>query len=363
MRRPTNPVVVGGFVVGALVLLLAGILAFGSGNLFRERVQVVSFFSGNVRGLQEGSLVEFRGVRVGTVTSINLVFDQAAGAMRIPVTMDLEPERLTVLGPGSGLAGIDNNNPEAFLDDMVVRGMRARLDMKSVLTGQLAVSFDMMPETPVQRVGAGGDVYEMPTVPSTLDRVAQTLQELPLEEIAGKVIAALDSAERILSSGDLEQAARDVAAAAADTRRLVSALESRVAPLADAAQGALSQADRTLQNLGEETSSTLAAYTDLARDGRVRLAELGPRMDQTLQELGAIGTRLDERLAPMTQAATVTLDEARTTLGNAGSLLAEDSRTRYNLDVTLEELASAARSLRIMADFLEQHPDALLRGK
>ena len=50
-------------------------------------------------------------------------------------------------------------------------------------------------------------------------------------------------------------------------------------------------------------------------------------------------------------------------MSNARKFLAEDSRTRYNLDVALEELAAAARSLRLMADYLEQNPDALLKGK
>ena len=53
----------------------------------------------------------------------------------------------------------------------------------------------------------------------------------------------------------------------------------------------------------------------------------------------------------------------RVALVNARELLAEDSRTRYNLDVTLEELAAAARSLRIMADYIERNPDALIKGK
>ena len=67
MTQRANPAVVGGFVVGALVLLVAGVLMFGSGALLRERVSVVAFFTGNVRGLQEGSAVEFRGVQVAAV--------------------------------------------------------------------------------------------------------------------------------------------------------------------------------------------------------------------------------------------------------------------------------------------------------
>ena len=98
MSARANPAVVGGFVVGALVLLVAAVLLFGSGAVLRERVPVVAFFSGNVRGLQEGSPVEFRGVRVGTVTELRLTLDVDSMDVLIPVYMELDPRSLTLAG-------------------------------------------------------------------------------------------------------------------------------------------------------------------------------------------------------------------------------------------------------------------------
>ena len=100
MSARANPAVVGGFVVGALVLLVAAVLLFGSGAVLRERVPVVAFFSGNVRGLQEGSPVEFRGVRVGTVTELRLTLDVDSMDVLIPVYMELDPRSLTLAGVG-----------------------------------------------------------------------------------------------------------------------------------------------------------------------------------------------------------------------------------------------------------------------
>ncbi|MGR8921895.1 MAG: intermembrane transport protein PqiB, partial [Gammaproteobacteria bacterium] len=101
----------------------------------------------------------------------------------------------------------------------------------------------------------------------------------------------------------------------------------------------------------------------LADTDAARIESVSTRLDATLDGLVDVGERIDARVAPVADAAVVTLDEARRAIGGAGDVLAADSRTRYNLDRTLEELAGAARSLRIMAEFLEQHPDALIRGK
>ncbi len=356
MSRQANPTVIGAFVVGALGLVVVAVMSLAGGALTREPFHAVAYFSGNVRGLQQGSTVEFRGVRVGTVTDISLVYDAGSQIMRIPVRMELDPDRLTVIGSGSGARRQD---PAGFLDQLVEQGLRAQLDLKSFVTGQLSVGLDIRPDTPLERVGDAGGAYELPTLPSTLDRVAQVLQDLPLTELAGKLISTLDAAERLVSSGELDAAVRNAARAADDASRLVVALEARIAPLADTAAAALEQARASVAGVEAGAQRTLADYGALAQAASVRMEALATRLDATLDSLAALPARLE----PIIQPGAAAMQEARGALENAKELLAEQSRTRYNLDVALEELAAAARSLRVMADYLEQHPEALLRGK
>jgi paraquat-inducible protein B len=68
-------------------------------------------------------------------------------------------------------------------------------------------------------------------------------------------------------------------------------------------------------------------------------------------------------LDPLSKSAIAALDAARSALKSIDGLVGKDSATRADLDTTLKELAGAARSLRVLADYLEQHPDALLKGK
>ena len=360
MSARANPTVVGAFVVGALVLLVAGVLLFGSGAILRERVEVVAFFSGNVRGLQEGSAVEFRGVRVGTVEHIRLLLDVDSNELLIPVHMELETRSLSLAG--------SSNNPQSteaipFLDALVAQGLRARLDLKSFVTGQLAVGLDMHPGTKVTRVGAIADIYELPTVPSTLDQVFQVLQDLPFQDIAIKLISTLDKASALLDNENIGATLRDAAGTTADARRLLSELATNISPAVAEARITMSETRAAVQAITQRTNTTLDSYNALAFSTRASFESLALKLDNTLTELGGIRANLDARVAPVTESAVATLAEARAALANARSMLAEDSRTHYNLNIALEELAAAARSLRIMADYLEQHPDALIKGK
>jgi paraquat-inducible protein B len=360
MSQRANPAVVGGFVVGALVLLVAGVLLFGSGTLLRERVPVVAFFSGNVRGLQEGSAVEFRGVRVGTVKHIRLLLETDSNELLIPVHMELEPHSLT-FADSSRQPNV--SGAHAFLDMLVEHGLRARLDMKSFVTGQLTVGLDMRPGTKITRVGALTNVYELPTVPSTLDRVVGALQELPLQEVAAKLIATLDRASALLENDHLNATLRDAAGAAAQTRRLMHALTTSIGPVVANAQETMREARRILLETSQQAGATLTEYKQLANNTEKQVGTLARKLERTLTELAGIRESLDARITPVTDAMTQTLGEANGAFANARNLLAEDSRTHYNLNIALEELAAAARSLRIMANYLEQNPDALLKGK
>jgi len=360
MSERANPAVVGGFVVGALVLLVAGVLLFGSGALLSERVPVVAFFSGNVRGLQVGSAVEFRGVRVGTVTDIQLALDMDAADLMIPVHMELETRSLTLAGSA---ARAEAARASRFLDALVAKGLRARLDLKSFVTGQLAVGFDMYPNTEAVLTGAVDDIYELPTVPSALDRVSKVLYELPLQDIAAKFIATLDNLDRLLADQHLAELLRDAAATAGASRAAMTELEAKLGPLLAEAHATVGALRERVDALGRRGNQALDDYAALATTTSRRVDTLADRLEDVLHGIEQASAAVDARIAPLGNAALATLAQAREVIAGAEGLLGEDSRTRYQLDAALEEFAAAARALRIMVDDLQRNPDALIRGR
>src|SRR6185369_11107480 len=73
MSKRANPTLIGGFVIGAVVLLVAGVMLFGGGKLFQATQDFRLYFKENVNGLSVGAPVKFKGVEVGSVVSIQLV--------------------------------------------------------------------------------------------------------------------------------------------------------------------------------------------------------------------------------------------------------------------------------------------------
>src|SRR6516164_628273 len=97
MAQKANPKLIGVFVLGAIVLLVAGILAFGSGDYFAPKGKAVLLFQGSLAGLDVGSPVTFRGVRVGSVTNIVIQYNVIEQKLFIPVFIELNPQKFEIV--------------------------------------------------------------------------------------------------------------------------------------------------------------------------------------------------------------------------------------------------------------------------
>ena len=265
MTKQANKTLIGIFVVGAVALVVAGVMIFGSGKFFAERHRLVMYFDGSVSGLNVGAPVVFRGVKIGTVTDIVLRADPADMSIQIPVFIEIEPNRFERIGKAR-----DKRNLEEAVQLLINRGLRARLDVQSLVTGQLLIELDFHPDKPVRLVGMDTEYLEIPTIPSSWDELADTFQKLPLTELVGKLTSAIEGIERTVNSPEV---------------------------------------GKGLKNLNE------------------------------------------------------TMEDIQKLVENLDSSVAENSDLPYHLTKALAEVSAAARSVRVLADYLEQHPDALLRGK
>jgi paraquat-inducible protein B len=190
MSKQASPTLIGAFVVGAIALVVIGLLLFGGGRFFAERVEWVVYFPGSVKGLRVGARVNFRGVTIGDVVSIQALYDEKDGSMLIPVVVEIQPEQVTVIDPVGG-----QRSEEAELEDLVQRGLRAQLQVDSLVTGLLSVDLDFYPEAPLKLVQVSSGEFskypELPAIPSRMQEVEQSLgvvmQEVPglLKDIRG----------------------------------------------------------------------------------------------------------------------------------------------------------------------------------
>ncbi|MCK4986016.1 MAG: MCE family protein [Desulfobacterales bacterium] len=337
MSKPANKTMIGAFVLGAVVLAVVAIVIFGSGRFFKDTSKRFCYFQGSVKGLNVGSPVVFRGVQVGEVTDIIVNFDSTKMQAYIPVFFETYSDKFREIGPEVVVS------ESAFHHALVSKGLRAQLQMQSLVTGQLVINVDFLPDTPaklqgVQLAGPGKKIeswWEIPTIPTPLQRLESALAEISFKEIAEDVRRAMDGIAKLATSPDLHASIGELRQTMTDIQKLVRNIDSKVEPLATGI-------DQTL-------------------------VEVRAGIDQTLVEVRAgIGDArklMRSNIKEAADSATTALDQANVTLKSIEDIAEEGTQLRYDISAALKEIAAAARSVRVLADFIEQHPDAILRGR
>jgi paraquat-inducible protein B len=322
MGKQANKTLIGVFVVGAISLLVAAVLVLGGGRLFRKTFKVVMFFEGSIKGLNIGSPVMFRGVKIGSVTDINLILSTKDLSLRIPVVAELDLERWV-------LTGGERRDPRR-LKQLIDRGLRAQLQTQSFVTGQLLIALDFFPDKPARYDGTVKEYPEIPTMPTTLEALSKTLEELPLKEIVTKLELAIDGIQKLVNSPETRESLESLNHTLKNTQKVVQHIDEQVEPL----MMSLAKTSETAQETLTQAKSSMSAI-----EGNIK--DLAATTKETLKT---------------TQDA---LKQAERTLGT----YSEDSPASYELNRTLKEMSAAARSLKLLSDYLERHPEALLRGK
>jgi paraquat-inducible protein B len=245
----------------------------------------VMYFGGSLRGLSPGAPVELQGITVGEVKSVDVQYDERAGSLAFPVSVELYPQRLRGHLPHAGAATAPAVQPNSrgMIDSLVAHGLRAELKTGNLLTGQKFVSLGMHHDVPKDKVDWADQPAIFPTISSGLDDIqdsvgviAKKLSKVPFDQLSARLIGAMNSLDQTLKS-----------------------------------------ADRLLHDV-------------------------------------------DTNLAPQVQA---TLSEAQAALKNAKELLGQDAPLENDLGSTLLQVSRAAKSISALVDYLERHPESLLRGK
>jgi len=245
---------------------------------YRKR-RFVMYFDGNVRGLQVGAPVELRGMPYGEVVDIHTQIRADDLSIRIPVTVDLEPDRVEIVGEPKGQATRQQRQTWQALID---KGLRAQLKTGNLLTGALYVDLDFYPDAEPVELAMQDGLYVLPTVPTRLEYVTNRLGNI------------LDKVEKI--------------------------------PF-------------------DRIGSNLEGFSDQLN------SQLTPEIVAVIRDLGKVVGTLEK----------VEYQQIGTNLEGFSSQL--NDVTTPELNATMRELKKAARSLRIMLDYLERHPEALISGK
>jgi paraquat-inducible protein B len=267
-------------------------------------VTYVVRFDGAVGDLKDGAGVELRGFHVGTVTSVRLSYDARTGTLSTPVQIALDPAALDIVD----VQPPANGDWRPIVDDMMKRlvseGMRARLTQDPPLIGARKISLDFVRDaSPAALVAADDGMSVIPSVaPADIDTMMST---------ANGIVDKIDSLP-------IKETGEQVRSIAEHVNRLSSS--PQIKDSLEHIDHSVAQIDRTLQQVSPQIGPLVA-----------QLRETANSADQAV-------------LA------------ANRTLGG-------DATSQNDLPATLRELTDTARSIRALADYLDRHPEALVRGR
>jgi paraquat-inducible protein B len=347
MSKQANKTVIGIFVVGAIALVVVAIVVLGSGKFFKQTFRAVCYFEGSVGGLNIGAPVVFRGVKIGSVTDVLLRADSTKMIFVIPVYIEIELDRFEVIGVRPKQWG---RNLKTLID----RGLRASLETQSIVTGQMQVGLDFLPEKPAKFAEFKYDqkTPEIPTVKTPLQELAQKIQKLPIEEIFDKLSSTLDSINKVVESPEIPEAIRSLNLALGDVRKLVQNVDGHTGQLASNLNETVQDARKLLQNAD------------------ARVTGLAASLDETVKEARGVVQHVDDRIGPMAgslegviKSADATLTLAQKAMEGIEASVGENSALLYELNKTLEDVSALARSIRVLSDYLQQHPESVIWGK
>ena len=329
MKTKVSPAVVGAFALGAFALGVIALLAFGGVNLFSKPQRFVVYFDESIHGLDLGSPVKLRGVRVGRVADLVVRYDQAKNRSVVVVTCEFSRNTLT-----DRAGAVIDVSDRGELQTLIDQGLRAQLGVQGLATGLLFVELNFVnpKEYPTDNRMIEVRYAVVPAMPSAISEFQASASEI------------LSKIRRI----DFEGLTGELKLLLGDSRKQVAGLD--------------------LKGVSAQWQRTGAAIETLVASPEIKQTFV--TLNATLVDLRATLAKLDGQVAATGTDVQATLAQTQVTLQNF-SATATTLRNFINAQQGLGEgageafgkLAEAADAVQRLADFLERNPNALLTGR
>lgn len=332
MSQKASPTVIGVFTLVGLLLIAAAIVLFGAGKMFTSTHEVLLHFERSANGLQVGSDVRFGGVRIGRVKSINVLVDREANRKIIPVVVELTEKNLRLISTDEG-GGIDLSSFEG-VQKAVAEGLRAGMKQQSLVTGQLYIEFDIVPDTPgFTYRGKTEPLYPVvPTIGTEMDDLIAGISDgiekfnaLDLDSVIRELRDVLVTANERIAEFNTREISDNLTGITEDIRKITS--DDKIAKAVVSLNEALIQIDELAQK-----------------------ANAG--IDPLLKDLEAVMAKADSGLARIDEAAR-----------EISQLTNPRSPVLLRLQTVLQETERASRALEELSNDLKRNPKALISGK
>lgn len=302
MSKQANPTLIGAFVVGAVALIAMAIIFFGGRQLFTEEEEFIIFFEGTVNGLDVGSSVKFKGVPIGQVSAIYIRLDAGGNKANIPVVISINRKMLDAEIGHEETSLIGGK----FYEQCIKRGLRAKLEYQSFVTGLLFVELDYYPQMGPPNIKSNSfNLREIPSITSGMNDLWKKASEALMN----------------ISSINFKE-------------------------IGDRVNEVLKRVDEGIAEINFKA------------------------INGAFVQVEQVGKEVSDRIGPLSEDLTQTLDNAQNAFGkieatfkSVDGMLSPDSALRYQFDEALQEFSEASQAVRSLANYLERNPNAILTGK
>jgi paraquat-inducible protein B len=361
---------IGAFLIGALVIVAIAFALFFGGALGKTKSRAVMVFRGNVTGLEVGTPVQFRGMKIGEVKRVRTIYNPDTRQVLFPVYAEFTG---TIEVPGYEKSSDAPGVRDAWLSGMVQRGLRASLQTKSFVTGQQMIMLDFEEAKEPVFAKVEPSLLEIPTTISPNESLVETFKELPVREMVIEGRQMLNNINALMvdaqgKPGPLPRSLVQITSLAQSLdQRLVDISKELVAATKDArttlatTQDALLSFKQTSNLVGTKADSLGNAFESNSKD----IAQLTRKMGDSLSAFEKTLAKVEGSLSKVDQSL-ITIDRgignAEKTLDQVGFILSDDSPLGHGLAKSLEEVSAAAKSLRHTVDAINRKPNSLLFG-
>lgn len=328
MKKKKSPsLAIGAFILGAIILVFIALLFFSDGRLFAQKERVVMYFDGSVQGLQVGAPVKLKGVVLGEITDIQIIFQNnetntngkpAAQTVINAVTADLVMKRINSKG---------SKVKDSFFDEAVKNGLRAQLNFQSFLTGLLYIELDFYPTTPVKLYGLQNNYRELPTTATNFEELSKSFKEINFKGLVSNLDNVIQQITDLVASGEIQKSLKSFNNAANAVENMSNSINKEVVPLGKNLNNTIAEIDVLIKQLNTQTPQVAQALTSSLND-------LHTSMDKFNQATQSVS-----------------------------DTFSEDAPLANQLNITLKDISRSAQAFRNLSETLEQQPEALLRGK
>ena len=373
MLRKSDYFKLGAFIIAGTCLLLGVVIVLGAGRYFTTTFTMETYFDESVNGLEVGSPVKLRGVRIGRVADIDFVanvYKKAEEKERryVYVVCDIDPDMF---------GDLDKDEFEDYVGREVDQGLRVRPTTLG-LTGQLFLNliYDRSDSGKPLPIDWSPDDAYIPSVPSTLSRIeaavttiSNTLNSLNKEDISSiikDVKSIVSTIDDFMKTDGGKKAADHLLGVLDETKKLLARTNELMAnPALDTFMTDTASAMKGIDTIVNESSEDLIATVHEARQAVTSFKKASevmakilsdPRMDKAMSEIAPTL----QNVAKASQDLTASVKKVHSLINRLNAVVASEEA---NVHTILEDTREVMENLKELSGDAKRYPSGVFFGK